>query len=342
MAILFATGYVLTLGLGISLHLAGAITLGTVYLFYNYMAMLEAPLDQITQQLQEFQRAAAGLRRVRELFTAERTVADGIQPVPPGNAHSIEFQNVRFRYGHGDVLKGISFRLEPGEKLGLIGRTGSGKTTLLRLLFRLYDASEGRILLDGIDLAGTRIDALRERVGLVTQEVQLFRGTLRENITFFNPGVPDSRIQQVIDGVGIRAWMDNLRDGLDTRLEASGSGLSAGESQLVAFVRVFLKNPGIVILDEPSSRLDPLTERLLSGAIDRLLEGRTAILIAHRLETVARVDKLMVLADGNIVEFGGRDALARDRNSRYHALLRMASADAGAESLDERLERLSE
>jgi ABC-type multidrug transport system fused ATPase/permease subunit len=340
MGVLFAGGYVLTFSLGIGLHLAGAVTLGTVYLFYNYMAMLEAPLDQITQQLQEFQRAAAGLRRVRELFGAERTVADGAQAIAPRRAHAIEFQDVWFRYGQSDVLKGLSFRLDPGEKLGLIGRTGSGKTTLVRLLFRLYDAGRGRILFDGIDLKSTRIASLRERVGLVTQDVQLFHGTVRDNITFFNPSVPDERILQVAAEMGIGAWLESLPARLDTRLEASGSGLSAGESQLLAFIRVFLKDPGLVILDEPSSRLDPATERLLSRAIDRLLAGRTGIIIAHRLETVGRADKLMVLSDGRIVEFGRRETLAEERASHYHALLRMSGDDASDASLDDRLDRL--
>jgi ABC-type multidrug transport system fused ATPase/permease subunit len=140
--------------------------------------------------------------------------------------------------------------------------------------------------------------------------------------------------------MGIGAWLESLPARLDTRLEASGSGLSAGESQLLAFIRVFLKDPGLVILDEPSSRLDPATERLLSRAIDRLLAGRTGIIIAHRLETVGRADKLMVLSDGRIVEFGRRETLAEERASHYHALLRMSGDDASDASLDDRLDRL--
>ncbi|MBI3680089.1 MAG: ABC transporter ATP-binding protein [Acidobacteria bacterium] len=342
MGILFASGYVLTLGLGIGLYLGGAATLGTVYLFFNYMSMLEAPLDQITQQLQEFQRAAAGLRRVRELLGAERTVRDGSRLLAARRGHRVEFENVRFRYREQEVLKGIRFRLEPGETLGLLGRTGSGKTTLIRLLFRLYDATEGRVLVDGIDLKEMRIEDLRQRVGLVTQDVQLFHGTVRENLTFFDSRIPGGRILEVVDQLGIRSWLEKLPEGLDTPLQASGSGLSAGESQLLAFARIFLKDPGLVILDEPSSRLDPATERLLNNAVDRLLEGRTGILIAHRLETVERVDKIMVLADGQIVEFGSREALAGNPASRYSALLRLSADRGPGLTLDEPLERLSE
>jgi ABC-type multidrug transport system fused ATPase/permease subunit len=348
MGVLFAVGYVLTLSLGIGLYLRGAVTIGTVYLFFNYMAMLEAPLDQITNQLQEFQRAAAGIRRVRELLEAERTVLDGTRAFAQSEAHGIEFHDVRFSYaaasarGENEVLKGISFRLDAGEKLGLIGRTGSGKTTLVRLLFRLYDATSGNVWMDGVDLKDCRIETLRRRIGLVTQDVQLFHGTVRDNITFFNRDIPDERIHAVIDQLGISSWVKGLRQGLDTPLEAAGSGLSAGESQLLAFVRVFLKDPGLVILDEPSSRLDPATERLLSRAVNRLLEGRTGIIIAHRLEAVERVDKIMVVADGRIVEYGPRAQLATDTASWYSGLLRISADPESDGGLDERLERLSE
>src|SRR5262249_22546891 len=181
---LFAIGYILTLSLGVWLRLSGMVTLGAVYLFFNYMSMLEAPLDQITQQLQEFQKAAAGIRRVRELLDTPRTVLSGERSLAR-QAHSIKFEGVRFRYAERDVLKGLSFRLEPGETLGLLGRTGSGKTTLIRLASRLYDATEGRILIDSVDLRHTNLRDIRRRVAFVTQDVQLFHGTVRDNLTFF-------------------------------------------------------------------------------------------------------------------------------------------------------------
>ncbi|RIH85761.1 putative ABC transporter ATP-binding protein [Calidithermus terrae] len=333
---LFSLGNLLALGMGIGLYLDGSISLGTVYLFFNYVLMLEAPVEQITQQLQEFQRAAAGMRRVSEMLQTAPQVRDGSRSLPQRRAHAVEFRGVRFAYEDQNVLKGLSFRLEPGQTLGLLGRTGSGKTTLIRLLFRLYDATEGQVLLDGIDLRDTRLDELRQRVGLVTQDVQLFHGTVRDNLTFFDPAVPDGAIRRVLGDLGLGEWLEGLPNGLDTVLRSGGAGLSAGESQLLAFARVFLKDPGLVILDEPSSRLDPATERLLTRAIDRLLEGRTGIIIAHRLETVERVDKIMVLSQGEILEFGDRAELAADPGSRYHAMLRLSS-EAG---LDEQMERL--
>lgn len=337
MGVLFAGGYILTLGLGLWLYLAGAVTLGTVYLFFNYMSMLETPLDQITQQLQEFQKAAAGIRRVRELLDTPPTVKSGERTLGR-QAHAIEFEGVHFRYAEQEVLKGLSFHLKPEETLGLLGRTGSGKTTLIRLLFRLYDATGGRILVDGVDLRDTRLADIRGRVGLVTQDVQLFHGAIRDNLTFFNPHVRDDQIWQVLEALGLRSWIEALPQKLDTPLAAGGAGLSAGQAQLLAFARAFLRDPGVVILDEPSSRLDPATERLLTSAVDRLLRGRTGIIIAHRLATVERVDKIMVLAEGRIVEFGPREQLARDPSSRYSMLLRLSSDQS---SLDEQMERIS-
>jgi ATP-binding cassette subfamily B protein len=242
----------------------------------------------------------------------------------------VEFRDVSFAYpvaGAGralpdPVLQGISFRLEPGRVLGLLGRTGSGKTTLARLLCRLYDPGSGAVLLGGVDLRELRLDDLGRRIGLVTQEVQLFAATVRDNLTLFDPSIADERIVAALDGLGLSAWYHALPAGLDTELPPGGGSLSAGEAQLLAFARVFLRDPDVVVLDEASSRLDPATEALIERAVNRLLAGRTAIVIAHRLGTVARVDEIMILDGGHIVEAGTRTALALDPTSRFAALLR--------------------
>lgn len=332
----FAIGYIMTLGLGVWLNLSGVVTLGTVYLFFSYMSLLESPLQQISSQLQDFQRAAAGISRVRELMNTPRTIVSGERPLAR-QPHSIEFEEVRFRYLEQDVLKGLSFSLKPEEALGLLGRTGSGKTTMIRLASRLYDPTGGRILIDGVDLRHANLRDLRRSVALVTQDVHLFRGTIRDNLTFFNARESDERIWQVLDELSLRSWIEELPEKLDTMLGAGGSGLSAGQAQLLAFGRAFMRDPGIVILDEPSSRIDPATERLVTGAVDRLLKGRTGIIIAHRLATVARVDKIMVLADGRILEYGSREVLARDPDSRYSMLLRLS---AESTNLDEQMEHI--
>jgi ATP-binding cassette subfamily B protein len=220
------------------------------------------------------------------------------------------------------VLHDVSFHLAPGRVLGLLGRTGSGKTTITRLLFRLYDPDSGAVCLNETDLRALPLVALRRRVGLVTQNIQLFHATVRDNLTFFDRSVADGRILGVLRDLGLDAWLHGLPAGLDTVLESGGGGLSAGEAQLLAFARVFLQDPGLVILDEASSRLDPATEALLERAVDRLLQGRTAILIAHRLGTVQRADEILILEAGRVEEQGARHDLARDPGSRFAQLLR--------------------
>jgi len=259
----------------------------------------------------------------------------------PG-ALGVAFQGVAFRYDDDDdedaakggeadsVLEEISFELRPRRVLGLVGRTGSGKTTLTRLLCRLYDPTAGSISLDGVDIRDVGLSDLRRQVGVVTQDVQLFEASIRDNLTFFNRRIPDGRILAALGELGLGDWYHSLPGGLDTRLNSGGRGLSAGEAQLLAFARVFLRDPGLVILDEASSRLDPATEQLLERAIERLLHNRTAIIIAHRLDTVQRADEIMVLEQGRICEHGPREILAEDPASRFYRLLQTGLEEAMA------------
>jgi ABC-type multidrug transport system fused ATPase/permease subunit len=191
---------------------------------------------------------------------------------------------------------------------------------MARLLTRLLDPVNGVIRLSQVDTRRLTLATLRSHIGFVTQEVQLFHATVRENITFFNPEIGDDAVLSVITRLGLSDWLAHLPEGLDTVLQGSG-GLSAGESQLVAFARVFLSDPGLIVMDEASSRLDPATEQWMERAVSQLLAGRTGILIAHRLATLERVDDVLILEEGRIVEYGSRGDLADDVTSRYHALL---------------------
>ncbi|HYZ90856.1 MAG TPA: ABC transporter ATP-binding protein [Actinomycetota bacterium] len=318
----FIVGTGASLVLSMVLHGSGAMTLGTVYLVFRYTTMLRLPLDRISRQMNSFQQATGGIVRVRDLLSTQSRVRDGAGVPLSRGAPSVELDEVSFAYGEEPVLHGVSFRLEPGEVLGMLGRTGSGKTTISRLLFRLHDPIAGVVRLGGTDVRDARLDELRDRIALVTQDVQLFQGTLRDNVTVFDETVPDGVLRDVFGELGLAEWLRALPGGLDTELGSHGRGLSAGEAQLVALARVFLKDPGLVVLDEASSRLDPATERLLEQAMTRLLDGRTGVVIAHRLATVQRADKILVLEDGRVAELGPREALAADRDSRFARLLR--------------------
>ena len=325
---LFVIGLAVTIGASIFLVRRGELTIGAAYMVFQYLFMLQNPIEQITQQLQELQKAAAGASRVSELLAIESALPPGGGRRLPDGPLSVSFEDVTFHYLDADsdqlTLDGVTFTLAAGRRLGLLGRTGSGKTTLTRLVFRLYDPTSGVVRLGGVKAVDADLEHLRSRVGLVTQDVQLFRGTLRDNLTFFDPTVDDRSILDVLDALGLGQWYAGQEQGLETELDSGGRNLSAGEAQLIAFARVFLKDPGVVILDEPSSRLDPVTEKRLQVALERLLEGRTAIIIAHRLETVEAVDEIMVMEGGRIVEAGERERLVADETSRYSRLRRAA------------------
>ena len=313
----FWAGDALALIVGVWLTIRGSITVGTAFLILQYVQLVRRPIEQMTQELQELQKAAGGIVRIDQLRHLGSSIADGSEVMPAGPL-AIEFEDVSFSYEDRGVLEEISFTLAPGKSLGLLGRTGGGKTTITRLIARLYDPDRGVVRVGGHDLRTLRSESLRRSVGVVTQDVQLFQASVRDNLTFFAER-PDEDILDVLERVGLGPWIRQL--GLDTVLGAGGQGLSAGEQQLLAFARVFLQDPGVVILDEPSSRLDPVTEMLLATATERLYAGRTVVIIAHRLETVRLADEIMVVDAGRIVEHGPRQTLATDPSTRYAALL---------------------
>jgi ATP-binding cassette subfamily B protein len=345
----FVIGYALGLSLGAYLYGQGQVTIGAAYLIVYYIGMLAGPLNGIREQAEDWQRAAASIGRTSDLFRLQPQVRDNPKsvclprPRVAGQtkiALSVTFDDVSFSYGdeeqgNGDnmALRGVSFHLESCRVLGLLGRTGSGKTTISRLLFRLYDPTGGSVRLEGIDLRDLPLADLRRQIGMVTQDVQLFQASVRDNLTFFDRQIGDDQIERILHNLRLWDWVQSLPQGLDTMLAAGaeagqGRGLSAGEAQLLAFARVFMHNPGVVILDEASSRLDPATETLLERAVDRLLEGRTGIVIAHRLRTIQRADHLLILADGQVVECGPRAQLAADPTSRFYHLLETGLEEA--------------
>ncbi len=340
---LFAIGTAFSLGISAFFYAQGALSIGSVYLVFQYTLLLQQPLNRLTAQIEDLQQASASIGRVEELFEIKPAVLDGKIAQLPAGAMGVQFNRVNFAYGEDLILKRVSFELKPGSVMGLLGRTGSGKTTIARLLFRLYDVTDGAILLlpspampssplavgsageesSSIDIRDLPLNVLRSKVGMVTQDVQLFHATVRDNLTFFDPTISDEQILAVIEDLGLRDWYVSLPKGLDTELQSGNAGLSSGEAQLLAFTRVFLHDPSVVILDEATSRLDRSTERLIERAVDKLLAGgkRTAIIIAHRLTTVQRTDEIMIIEDGEVREHGDRAQLAEDTSSRFYQLL---------------------
>ncbi|SDD41326.1 ATP-binding cassette, subfamily B [Paenibacillus sp. UNCCL117] len=322
--IVFTIGNAVAFTVSYYLWQKGSITLGTVYMVFYYTELMAKPIEQIRTQMEDLQKADASIGRVRELLQTSSSIQDGPGGAIPGGPLGVAFNRVHFSYeGDRSTLADVDFRLEPGQVLGLLGRTGSGKTTLARLLLRFYDPGEGSITVGGVDIRRAKLQELRSRVGMVTQTIELFQGTIRDNLTFFDERVADERIVQVLEELGMGQWLLSLPQGLDTRLESGGGGLSAGEAQLLSFARVFLTDPGLVILDEASSRLDPGTEQRIEQAMNRLLEGRTCIIIAHRLATIERADRILILEEGRMLEQGDRVKLAANPDSRYSRMLRV-------------------
>ena len=360
-AALVAVGMSLAYGLAGYMWFAGQISIGAAYVIVDYAGMLYSRVAELRGQITDLQHAEAGIGRIQELFNMHSRLTDGHHETLPSGALTVEFNNVSFAYDDQEqtvdnasllqedvygltseiqtdtdiktasiaeqVLHNLDFKLESGKVLGLLGRTGSGKTTLARLILRLYDPIEGQVCLGDVPLTQTSLQDIRQHVALVTQEIQLFQASVRDNLSLFKPDVTDADILAVFNSLGLLDWLQSLPDGLDTELASGGGGLSAGQAQLLAFARVFLANPDLVILDEASSRLDPATEQLIEHALDMLLENRTGIIIAHRLNTVQRADEVLILDDGYIREMGTRAILAEDTTSYFHHLLKTGMAE---------------
>ena len=323
---LFALGLAFALALSAMLFRDGTLTIGAVYLIFRYTEMLRQPTEQIRNEVQDLQQADASMGRIGALLgTASRLVDGSGAALPPGPL-GVELDNVSFGYGDDpDVLRDITVRVAPGRVLGIVGRTGSGKTTLTRLLLRFHDPIAGVVRIGGLDLRTVRLEAVRARVGVVSQEVHLFNASVRDNLTLFDDGVSDGRIRAALESLGMTGWLRELPIGLDSPIGSGGAGLSAGQAQVLACARILLRDSDVVILDEASSRLDPATARLVQPALTRLLDGRTGIVVAHRLDTIAFADDILVLEDGRVVEHGPRLDLAADPTSHFARLLRLAA-----------------
>ena len=328
-AVAFSLGAVATLGLGIWQYQRGELSLGSVVALFRFSQLVRQPIERLAEQLTMMQKAAAGARRAARLLATESRLPDvGVGALPSGPL-SLDLDRVSLTYGAAEpVLVDVDLHVSPGTTVGIVGRTGSGKTSLGRLVSRLWDVDDGQVRLGDVDVRTVPVSEMRRAVAVVNQDVELFRASLRDNLTLFGyVDAPDDRLWWALAEVGLGEWAAGLLDGLDTEL-GEREGLSAGESQLVAFARLLLTDPGLVVLDEATARLDPATESLVALAADRALAGRTVLIIAHRLATLDGVDEIVVLERGRLVEHGPRDELAADPSSRYARLLAVAGAGA--------------
>jgi ATP-binding cassette, subfamily B, bacterial len=311
---------ILSLGIAVVLWDNRLITLGMVYLIHTYTELIFHRLQDFRNYLSQLQTSKAGLIRVKEMLDIEGAIAEGNLETE-GRDITLTVKNLSFGYSEDkDVLYGISFVLKPGERLGIMGETGSGKTTLAKLLARLYEFKRGEILLNGVSVKELKAESLRRAIAYCTQEVQFLHGTLRDNITLYNENFSDSEILDAIKYMGLTQWFEKFPEGLDTYLEMGENNLSAGEAQLISIIRLYMKDPAIVILDEISSRLDYITEQRILSALDILTQNRTVITIAHKITALRWTDSIMVLKDGRIVEYGRKEELEKDRSGRFYTL----------------------
>ncbi len=296
--------------------LRGRMTLGAVVAFLQYSKRFYRPLMDLSEKYNILQAAMASSERIFQLLDASPAITAPADPVAPKGLlrGDVAFEDVRFSYTVGEeILKGVSFHVPPGRTVALVGATGAGKSTILNLLLRFYDVTSGQVLVDGTDVRRYDPVRLRKHFGIVLQDTFLFTGTIAENVSFFDPGMPRARIEEACIEVGLAPLLARIPGGLDAKLSERGGGLSVGEKQLVAFARALARDPRILILDEATSSVDPETEKTIERAVARILAGRTSIVVAHRLSTIVRADRILVLSHGEVKESGTHaELLAKD------------------------------
>jgi ATP-binding cassette subfamily B protein len=288
-----------------------SLSIGALVAFFLYLNHFLQPIQLLVQQYNTYQQGHASIGKLRRLLATEPSVDDreGATALPPVQG-AISFDGVSFAYTEGvAVLNDVDLTISPGETVALVGPTGAGKSTIAKLVSRMYDPTKGRVLVDGHDLREVALASLRRQVGVVPQEPFLFAGTLAENIAFARPEATDDEVSEAIEVAGLTDAVARMAEGADTVVQERGQALSSGERQLIALARAFLAKPRVLVLDEATSNLDLLSETKVESALDILLQGRTAVLVAHRLSTAMRADRIVVVEGGRIAETGSHEQL---------------------------------
>lgn len=304
-------GQAILLASGTSMVVNGSLQIGQLTAFFLYLTMFFAPIQQLVQLYNVYQQGRAALRKLGDVLEREPAVLESPDAIDlPAIEGEIRLDHVTFGYDpRFPVLRDVDLRIEPGETVAIVGETGAGKSTIAKLVTRFYDPTGGRVLIDGFDLKDVTFQSIRQQIGVVPQEPFLFGGTIRDNITFARPDATDGEIDEACDLIGLDELLARQADGLDSPVHERGVSLSSGERQLLALARAFLARPRVLVLDEATSNLDLKSETRIERALDVLLEGRTAIIIAHRLATAMRADRIAVVHDGRIVEIGSHAEL---------------------------------
>jgi ATP-binding cassette, subfamily B, multidrug efflux pump len=310
-------GVILWVGGGEAMH--HLVGLGTLFAFIEYAQKFFMPLRDVSSKYTVLQSALASAERLEALMSEPVTIqSPPITRTPAVKAGRIEFDNVGFAYRRSEpVLKGLSFTIEPGQKVAIVGATGSGKTTIIKLLNRFYDVQSGRILVDGVDVRDWDLHDLRRAIGLVQQDVQIFTGTILDNVRLSRLDLTEAEIRQALARAQALDFVERLPARLDENLRERGANLSAGQRQLLSFARALAYDPRILVMDEATSSVDSETERLVQLALIELLSQRTALIVAHRLSTIEKADRIMVLSHGELRESGTHDQLLAQRGLYY-------------------------
>jgi len=311
--IIVGVGTAMVLWFGARMVLSGALSAGDLVVFIWYLGKMYKPMQDLSKMTDSYSKASVGYERIREVLETNREVRDlpGARRAPPFHGR-IEYEYVTFSYdSKSPVLRGISFRIEPGQTVALVGPTGAGKTTIISMLPRFYDVDSGVIKIDGTDIRHFTQQSLRQQISFVLQETVLFHGPIWYNIAYGKPDASRVEILRAAELANAHEFIDRLSDGYNSIVGERGATLSGGQRQRIAIARAIIRNSPILILDEPTTGLDAASEHLVFEALDRLMEGKTSIVIAHRLDTIRRADQILVVKNGVIVERGRHEDLIR-------------------------------